>query len=80
MDAEIKHTRLTKDTAKPHYGYYALPLFAILSAIITITGILVAILVWRLAGLIAIGVRTLFHCELRNLNAAFRSDKMFRSS
>lgn len=60
MDAEIKRIRLTKDTAKPHYGYYALPLFAILSAIITVTGILVAILVWRLAGFIIIGVGLYF--------------------
>ena len=62
MDAEIKrtHIRLTKDSAKPHYGYYALPLFAILSAIIIVTGILVAILVWRLAGFIIIGVGLYF--------------------
>ena len=60
MDAEIKRTRLTKDSAKPHYGYYALPLFAILSAIIIVTGILVAILVWRLTGFIIIGVGLYF--------------------
>ena len=60
MDAETKRTRLTKDSAKPHYGYYALPLFAILSAIITVTGILVAILVWRFVGFILIGVGLYF--------------------
>jgi len=51
---------LTKDSAKPHYGYYALPLFAILSVIIITTGILVAIMVWRLVGFIIIGVGLYF--------------------
>ena len=45
-----------KDSVKPHYGYYALPIFTIFSAIIIVTGILVAIFVWRLAGIIIIGL------------------------
>ena len=44
-----------KDSAKPHYGYYALPMFTILSTIIIVTGILVAVFVWWLVGLIIIG-------------------------
>jgi len=44
-----------KESAKPHYGYYALPIVAILSAIIVAVGILVAILVWWVAGAILIG-------------------------
>ncbi len=47
---------MTKDSAKPHYGYYALPIFAILSAIIVVTGIIVAILASWLAGFIIIGL------------------------
>lgn len=51
---------MIKETAKPHYGYYALPIFAILSVIIVITGIFVAILVWWLAGFIIIGIGLYF--------------------
>ena len=47
---------MAKDSVKPHYGYYALPIFTIFSAIIIVTGILVAIFVWRLAGIIIIGL------------------------
>ena len=47
---------MIKDSAKPHYGYYALPIFAILSAIIVVTGIIVAILGSWLAGFIIIGL------------------------
>lgn len=43
-----------KGSIKPHYGYYALPIFTILSAITIVTGILVTILVWRLVGFIII--------------------------
>ena len=43
-----------KASIKPHYGYYALPIFTILSAITIVTGILVVILVWRLVGFIII--------------------------
>lgn len=48
------------ESAKPHYGYYALPIFTILSTIIIVTGILVAILVWWLAGIIIIGLGLYF--------------------
>ena len=51
-----KARSMIKKSAKPHYGYYALPIFTILSAIIIVTGILVAILVWWLAGFIIIGL------------------------
>jgi len=44
-----------KEPAKPHYGYYALPIFTILSAIIVAVGILVAILLWWVVGVILIG-------------------------
>jgi len=44
-----------KAPAKPHYGYYALPIITILSAIIVAVGILVAILVWWVMGIILIG-------------------------
>ena len=60
MRLEGRRTKKTeimgKDSAKPHYGYYALPIFTIFSAIIIVTGILVAIFVWRLAGIIIIGL------------------------
>ncbi len=55
MDTEIRCERVRKDSVKPHYGYYALPIFAIFSAIIVFTGIFVAALVWRLVGFIIIG-------------------------
>lgn len=45
-----------KDSVKPHYGYYALPIITVLSAIIIVTGILVVILIWWLAGFIIIGL------------------------
>lgn len=44
-----------KESAKPRYGYYALPIFTILSAIIVAVGVLVAILVWWVVGVILIG-------------------------
>jgi len=44
-----------KEPAKPHYGYYALPILTILSAIIVAVGILVAVLVWWIIGVILIG-------------------------
>jgi len=47
---------MTEGSTKPHYGYYALPIFTIFSAIIIVTGILVAILVWWLLGFIIIGL------------------------
>ena len=60
MRLEGRRTKKTeimgKDSAKPHYGYYALPIFTIFSAIIIVTGILVALLVWWLAGFIIIGL------------------------
>jgi ubiquinone/menaquinone biosynthesis C-methylase UbiE len=46
----------TNDSAKPHYGYYALYIFTIMAALLVITGILVAIFVWWLAGYIIIGL------------------------
>ena len=46
---------MSEKFVKPHYGYYALPIFAILSAIIVAVGILVAILAWLFVGLILIG-------------------------
>ena len=55
-----KARSMIKKSAKPHYGYYALPIFTILSAIIIVTGILVAILVWWLAGFIIIGLGLYF--------------------
>ncbi len=45
---------------RPYYGYYALPIFTILSAIIIVAGILVTILVWWLAGFIIIGLGLYF--------------------
>ena len=51
---------MPKNSATPHYGYYALPIFAILSAISIVIGIIVAILVWRLAGFIIIGLGLYF--------------------
>jgi len=47
---------MTKDSMKPRYGYYALPIFTIFSAIIIVTGILVAIFVWFLVGFAIIGL------------------------
>jgi len=44
-----------KESAKPHYGYYALPIFTIISAIIVAVGILIAIFGWWVMGVILIG-------------------------
>ena len=41
---------VTSNSAKPDYGYYALYIFAILSAVIIVTGILVANFEWSLPG------------------------------
>lgn len=46
---------MIKNPDKPHYGYYSLYMFAILSAIIVVTGMLLAIFIWWLPGLIVIG-------------------------
>lgn len=60
MKLEERRTKkvkvMGKNSVKPHYGYYALPIFTIFSAIIIVTGILVAIFVWGLAGFIIIGL------------------------
>jgi len=40
---------------KPNYGYYALPIIIILSAIFFVIGILVAIFLWLVAGVILVG-------------------------
>lgn len=44
-----------KGSAKPNYGYYALPIITILSAIFFVIGILVAIFLWLVAGVILVG-------------------------
>jgi len=41
-----------KESARPHYGYYALPIITILSTIIVAVGILVAIFVWWVVGVV----------------------------
>ena len=46
---------MTKDEFKPHYGYYSLYMFAALSAIIFVIGVLITVLVWWLLGTIIIG-------------------------
>jgi len=43
------------DPVKPHYGYYALPILALLSAIIFAMGILVAVFLWPFVGLVLTG-------------------------
>jgi ubiquinone/menaquinone biosynthesis C-methylase UbiE len=45
----------SEESARPHYGHYALPIVTVLSAIIVIVGILVAILVWWVLGASLIG-------------------------
>jgi ubiquinone/menaquinone biosynthesis C-methylase UbiE len=52
----VVQTLHTKDSAKPHYGYYALYIFTIMAALLVVTGVFVAIFVWWLAGYIMIGL------------------------
>ena len=46
---------MTKAAAKPHYGYYSLYMFAALSAVILVIGVLVTFLLWLLPGMIIVG-------------------------
>ncbi len=46
--------------SKPHYGYYALPIFTILSAVLIFSGVIVVVIYWWLAGSILIGLGIYF--------------------
>ena len=47
---------MIENSTQPFYGYYALSIFTIISAIVIVNGIVVAIFVWWLAGLVVTGV------------------------
>jgi len=46
---------VTEDAVKPHYGYYSLYMFAALSAIIFVIGVLITVFVWWLPGIVVMG-------------------------
>jgi len=45
---------MSREKRKPHYGYYALPIFAALSTVIVIVGVLVSAFLLQVAGIVII--------------------------